>query len=74
MEQKQRPIILEIEETKIELIQCVNSIMQKHKVPFYFLEPIFNDIYTQVKVSAQNEIEMAKAQLEKENSIGKGAE
>ena len=33
MEQKQRPIILEIDEAKKELVECVNRILQTHKLP-----------------------------------------
>lgn len=63
---QERPIIVEIEEAKNELIQCVNDIMQEHKLPCYFIEPILKDIYMQVKTGAQNELESAKAQMIKQ--------
>ena len=62
---QQRPIILEIEEAKNKLMQRVNAIMQAHNLPCYFMEPIIKDIYTQVKIGAQDELESAKAQLSK---------
>lgn len=65
MEQK-RPIILEIEDAKQELIQCVNNIMQTYRLPCYFLAPIFDELNTQIKASAQNELAMARAQAVKE--------
>lgn len=68
---QEHPLILTIEEAKNELVQSVNSIMQKYKLPCYFIEPIFKDIYMQLQNEAKNELEMAKAQFKE--SI-KGAE
>lgn len=64
MEQKQRPIILEMEEAKQELIQCVNSILAKHKLSCYLIEPMFAELYGRIQSSAQNEIVQVRAQEE----------
>ena len=65
MEQKQRrPIILEIEDAKKELIQCVNNIMQTHKLSCYLIEPMFAEIYRQIKLTAQSELAEAIANEE----------
>jgi methionyl-tRNA synthetase len=61
MEQKQRPIILEIDDAKQELVQCVNNIMQTQRLSCYLLEPIFAELYSQIKASAQNELATARA-------------
>lgn len=61
MEQKQRPIILEMDEAKQELVQCVNNILMKHRLSCYLIEPMFAELYTQIKVSAQNELAQARA-------------
>lgn len=67
MENKiERPLILEIEEAKNELIQCVNKIMQEHQLPCYFIEPVLKDIYIQIQNGAKNELETAKAQMIKQ--------
>lgn len=62
MKEQQKPIILEIEEAKMELIQSVNDIMARHNLPCYLLEPAFKDAYEQMKVGAQNEVKQAKTQ------------
>lgn len=61
MEQKQRPIILEMDDAKQELVQCVNNIMQVHRLPCYIIEPMFAELYAQIKAGARNELEQARA-------------
>ena len=70
---KQKPIILEIEEAKQELIQCVNDILARHQLPCYFIEPTFADLHTQIKAGAQNELAQARA-LMAQGEVEKGAE
>ena len=62
MEQKQKPIILEIEEAKLELIQCINNVM--NKLPAYIVDLILSDLAAQVKEGAKSEIKAAKQQME----------
>ena len=62
MEQKQRPIILEIEEARQELIQCVNNILHRG-LGCYFIEPMFAEVYRQIKANAQNEVAQAREQF-----------
>lgn len=57
---EQKPIILEIEEAKQELIQCVNDIMRKHGLNCYLMEPAFADLYAEVKAGAQRELAQAR--------------
>lgn len=65
MEQKQRPIILEMDDAKQELIQCVNKIMQQHRLSCYLLEPMFAELYAEIKATAKQELAQARAQEEK---------
>ena len=60
---EQKPVILSIEEAKQELVQCVNNIVANHRLPLYFLEPVFADLYGQIKAGAQNELAQARAQM-----------
>ena len=60
---EQKPIILRIEEAKQELLQSVNDVLQKHGLNCYLLEPVFTDLYAQIKASAQNELMQARAQM-----------
>ena len=62
---EQKPIILEMDEAKKELVECVNNILQTHKLSCYLIEPMFAELYSQIKATAQNELAMARAQMEK---------
>lgn len=66
MEEKQKPFILEIDEAKSEMIQCVNNVIQVHKLPCYLLLPIIENIYKEVQIGAQNELAMARQQIANE--------
>ena len=61
---EQRPLIIELDEAKRELVQCVNDILQKHGLNCYLIEPAFAELYSQIKISAQNELAQAKAQVD----------
>ena len=57
---KQRSIILELDDAKQELIQCVNNIMGDRGLPCYLIEPMFAELYAQVKATAQRELAQAR--------------
>lgn len=59
---EQKSIILEMDEAKQELVQCVNDIMRKHGLNCYLLEPTFAELYAEVKAGAQRELAQARAQ------------
>ena len=61
---QQKPIILEMDEAKRELIQCVNDILQRHGLNCYLIEPMFAELYTQIKASAQNELARAREEIQ----------
>lgn len=60
MEQKQRALVLRLDDAKQELIGCVNNIMQTYGLSPYLVEPMFEDIYVQIKSGAQNELAQAR--------------
>ena len=68
MNEQNKPLIVRMEEAKKELTQCVNDVLQKHAIGCYLIEPVFADIYMQIKVSAQNELAQAKSQMEAANA------
>ena len=68
---EQKSIILEMDEAKRELIQCVNDIMQRHGLNCYLMEPTFADLYAEVKATAQKELAQARAQMEAANAASK---
>jgi hypothetical protein len=59
----QRPIILDIEDAKLEIVQCINGILNRG-IPCYIVEMILSDAYTQVKSAATAELDRARAQVE----------
>lgn len=68
MEEKntQKPLILEIEEAKLEIIQTINNAIQVRKLPCYLLLLTIESIYRDIQAGAQQELAMAKAQMENE--------
>lgn len=73
MENRQRPIILELDDAKKELVQCVNDILTKHRLSCYLIEPMFAELYAQVQASARNEVAQARAS-ETQVKVEDGAE
>lgn len=63
MEEKQKPLILEIDEAKLEMIQCVNNAIQVHKLPFYVIDMLLSDISSQIKNAAKDELKVAREQM-----------
>lgn len=63
---EQKPLILEIEEVKAELVEAVNKAIQVHKLPCYMVDLILQGIVAQVKEGARQELEMAKEQMKTE--------
>lgn len=60
---EQKPIILEMDEAKRELVQCVNDILQRHGLNCYLIEPMVAELHSQIKASAQQELAQARAQM-----------
>lgn len=60
----QKPVILDIEEAKLELIQCINNALDVHKLPFYIVDMILSEISAQIKEGAKNEIKAARQQMD----------
>ena len=61
---EQKSIIIELDEAKRELVQCVNGILQKHGLNCYLIEPAFAELYAQIKATAQNELVQARKAAE----------
>lgn len=66
MGEKQKPLILEIDEAKQEIIQVINNAIQVRKLPCYLLLPIIENLYRDIQAGAQNELTMARKQMENE--------
>lgn len=62
-----KPLILELEEAKTEIIASINNALQNHNLPCYLLEPIVSALAAQIKEGAKSELEMAKAQMKQQD-------
>ena len=65
----QKPFILEMDEAKAEIIQVINKAIQVRKLPCYLLAPIIESIYREIQNGAQNELAMAKQQMEQSEEV-----
>lgn len=63
MEDMQKPLILEMDEAKMEIIQAINNAIQVHRLPFGILDMIISELGAQIKEGARNELEMARKQM-----------
>ena len=61
-----KPLILTIEDFKIEAEQAINGLLQKYQLPIYFIEPFFTNVAKSIQIQAQQELKMAREQYEKE--------
>ena len=59
----QKPLILEMDEAKLEIIQVINNAIQVHKLPCYMVDMILSEIGAQIKEGAKQELAMAKQQM-----------
>jgi hypothetical protein len=58
-----KPFIIEIEEAKDELTQCVSHIINDKKIPCYFIVSTLENILQQVRAGAANDVKVAMAQM-----------
>ena len=65
MEEKEiiKPVILDIEETRLELIQCINDALNVRKLPCYIIDMILSGISAQIKEGAKSELNAARQQM-----------
>ena len=63
----ERPIVLEIDEAKKELVQAVNGIINRG-IPFTVIDLMVSEIAMQVKAAMAEELKMAAEQVKKENT------
>ena len=70
MEEKvNRPLIVEMDEAKTEIVQSINNAIQAHGLPLYFVDMILSELYAQVKEGAKQELAMAKAQVKQDEEV-----
>lgn len=60
-----RPMILEIEESKEEILAAVNNALSERKIPCYFLASFLTDVAEVVTAKAKAEVDFLKNKEEK---------
>ena len=63
----ERPIVLEIDEARKELVQVVNGIISRG-IPFTVMDLMITEVATQIKIAMKEELKMATEQAKKENT------
>lgn len=61
----QRPFLVEVDGFKKELFKCISDAYNVRQIPFYVIELVMSQAYTEVQTSARNELAMLKAQMNK---------
>ncbi len=59
------PIQLTIEEVRASLIEYINNICSTKNIDYYFLENIMKDIYNEILLKKNNQLESMKKEYEK---------
>lgn len=65
MEQNQKPLCLRIEDAKKEIAEVINRHKNECGLPFFILELIVKDLYTQVLDGKKIETEVMRQNYEK---------
>lgn len=71
-EEKQKPLMIEIESARRMIITTVNKARQEYGVPVFILEGIISDIHQQLssesKITLLNDMEQYISEIEDENN------
>lgn len=61
-----KPLCIELEEAKAELVNLANDFHKGRNIPFFMLESIFADVFRQVATNAAAERTVAKNNFNKQ--------
>jgi hypothetical protein len=61
-----KPLILEIEEAKTEIIQAINNAIRVHNLPCYIVDMILTELRAQVKEGSREELAVAREQVKQQ--------
>lgn len=62
----EKPLVIEIDETKRDLVSVIDAATQIRKIPCYLLEMILSDVLSQVQEVARREREFALASFKEQ--------
>lgn len=61
-----KPLVIEIDETKRDLVSVIDAATQIRKIPCYLLEMVLSDVLSQVQEVARREREFALASFKEQ--------
>ncbi len=61
----QRPFLVEVDEFKKELFKCISKAYNERQIPFYVIELVMSQAYTEMQTNARNELAAVKLQMNK---------
>lgn len=64
----QRPMVVVINEARQELIATINRYLRDEQVPCFILEPIVKDLYTELKLNAERELEQGYKMMQQSST------
>ena len=59
----EKPLVIEMNEAKMEMMSVINNALQNHKLPCYLIEPMLSELLAQIREGAKNELKMAEEQM-----------
>lgn len=62
----EKPLVIEIDETKRDLVSVIDAATQIRKIPCYLLEMVLSDVLSQVQEVARREREFALASFKEQ--------
>ena len=63
-----KPLIITLNEVKMNLASVINNAMQQEGLPCYLIEPILSEMLSTIREGVRNEMQAAQEQMEKEQS------
>ena len=58
-----KPLIIMLNDTKMEMVSVINNAIQNNSLPFYLIEPIMSELLAQIREGAKNELQVAREQM-----------
>ena len=63
-----KPLIIALNEFKLNMASVINGAMQRDNLPCYLIEPIISDMLSQIREGSRNELQVAKDQMDNATS------
>lgn len=67
----QKPLVVICDQARKDLINLVNHYLRNEQLPCFILEPYVKEIYTELKLNAEHELEQGYNLMKQEQTIQK---